>query len=96
MIEMFNYLRKISLGNWILIAMILGILTGLFLNFYVENQFIKNFILMNNVFYLGGDLFIRLMKMLVVPLVFCSILSLHQQSFADIFGLSFVLLCKFL
>ena len=73
MIEMFNYLRKISLGNWILIAMILGVLTGIFLNFYVENQFIKNFILMDNVFYLGGDLFIRLMKMLVVPLVFCSI-----------------------
>ena len=49
MIEMFNYLRKISLGNWILIAMVLGILTGVFLNFYVENQFIKNFILMFNV-----------------------------------------------
>ena len=71
---MLNYLRKISLGNWILIAMILGVLTGLFLNFHVENHFIKNFILMDNVFYLGGDLFIRLMKMLVVPLVFCSII----------------------
>ena len=49
---MFNYLRKISLGNWILIAMVLGILTGLFLNFHVEDPFIKNFILMDNVFYL--------------------------------------------
>lgn len=28
---------------------------------------------MENVFYLGGNLFIKLMKMLVVPLVFCSI-----------------------
>ncbi len=28
---------------------------------------------MDNVFYLGGNLFIKLMKMLVVPLVFCSI-----------------------
>ena len=80
---MFNYLRKISLGNWILIAMILGILTGLFLNFYVENPFIKNFILMDNVFYLGGDLFIRLMKMLVVPLVFCSII-MSLASVSDI------------
>ena len=70
---MFNYLRKISLGNWILIAMILGMLTGLFLNFYVEDPLIKNYILMDNVFYVGGELFIRLMKMLVVPLVFCSI-----------------------
>ena len=66
-------LRKISLGNWILIAMVLGILTGMFLNFYVDNPYIKDFILMDNVFYLGGDVFIRLMKMLVVPLVFCSI-----------------------
>ena len=55
---MFNYLRKISLGNWIIIAMVLGTLTGLFLNFYVDDPFIENFILMDNVFYLGGDLFI--------------------------------------
>ena len=80
---MFNYLRKISLGNWILIAMILGIFAGLFLNFFVENPFIKNFILMDNVFYLGGDLFIRLMKMLVVPLVFCSII-MSLASLSDI------------
>ena len=80
---MFKYLRKISLGNWILISMILGILTGLFLNFYVEDPFIKNFILMDNVFYLGGDLFIRLMKMFVVPLVFCSII-MSLASVSDI------------
>lgn len=29
---------------------------------------------MNNVFHLGGNVFIKLMKMLVVPLVFCSII----------------------
>ena len=80
---MFNYLRKISLGNWILIAMILGTLTGLFLNFYVENPFIKDYILMDNVFYIGGELFIRLMKMLVVPLVFCSII-MSLASISDI------------
>ena len=76
---MFNYLRKISLGNWILIAMILGILTGLFLNFYVDNTFI----LRDNVFYVGGELFIRLMKMIVVPLVFCSII-MSLASISDI------------
>ncbi len=80
---MFNYLRKISLGNWILIAMILGMLTGLFLNFYVEDPLIKNYILMDNVFYVGGELFIRLMKMLVVPLVFCSII-MSLASISDI------------
>ena len=70
---MINKLRSISLGNWILIGMVLGLIFGLILNFWVHNPFIKDVILMENVFYLGGNLFIRLMKMLVVPLVFCSI-----------------------
>ena len=71
---MINRLKKISLGNWILISMILGLIVGLILNFYVTNTFIKDLILIDNVFYLGGNLFIKLMKMLVVPLVFCSII----------------------
>ncbi len=70
---MLNKLKKISLGNWILIGMDLGLIFGLFLNFHVHNTFIKDIIFMDNVFYLGGNLFIKLMKMLVVPLVFCSI-----------------------
>ena len=69
-----NRLKDISLGNWILISMILGLIVGLILNFYVTDPFIKNLILIDNVFYLGGNLFIKLMKMLVVPLVFCSII----------------------
>ena len=71
---MINRLKEISLGNWILISMILGLIVGLILNFYVTNTFIKEVVLINNVFYLGGNLFIKLMKMLVVPLVFCSII----------------------
>ena len=70
---MINNLRKISLGNWILIGMVLGLIVGLILNFWVHDPFIKNVIFMDNIFYLGGNLFIKLMKMLVVPLVFCSI-----------------------
>ena len=70
---MINNLRKISLGNWILIGMVLGLIVGLILNFQVHDPFIKNVIFMDNIFYLGGNLFIKLMKMLVVPLVFCSI-----------------------
>lgn len=70
---MINNLRKISLGNWILIGMVLGLIVGLVLNFWVHDPFIKNVIFMDNIFYLGGNLFIKLMKMLVVPLVFCSI-----------------------
>ena len=70
---MIDKLKNISLGNWILIGMVLGLIFGLFLNFNVHDPFIKNVIFMDNVFYLGGNLFIKLMKMLVVPLVFCSI-----------------------
>lgn len=70
---MISKLKSISLGNWILIGMVLGLIFGLILNFGVHDYFIKNVIFMDNVFYLGGNLFIKLMKMLVVPLVFCSI-----------------------
>lgn len=66
-------IKKISLGNWMLIGMVLGFIVGMILNFYVTDQFIKDIILLNNVFYLGGTGFIKLMKMLVVPLVFFSI-----------------------
>lgn len=52
----------------------IGLIVGLILNFYVTNTFIKDLILIDNVFYLGGTLFIKLMSMLVVPLVFCSII----------------------
>ena len=66
-------IKEISLGNWMLIGMILGFIVGLILNFYVSDPFIKDTILANNIFYLGGNVFIKLMKMLVVPLVFFSI-----------------------
>ncbi len=70
---MIERLKNISLGNWMLIGMILGFLVGLILNFFVNDPFIKNTLLVDNIFYLGGTVFIRLMKMLVVPLVFFSI-----------------------
>ena len=70
---MINRMKKISLGNWILIGMILGLIVGLFLNLSFKNDFIENTLIMDNFLYLGGNVFIRLMKMLVVPLVFCSI-----------------------
>ncbi|WP_458406133.1 dicarboxylate/amino acid:cation symporter [Methanobrevibacter sp.] len=71
---MITHLKKISLGNWMLIGMVLGVIFGFFLNFYVSDTFIKDIILINNVFYIGGTGFIKLMKMLVVPLVFFSII----------------------
>jgi len=76
-------LKSISLSNWILIGMILGFIVGLILNFFVTDPFIKDIILIDNVFYLGGNVFIKLMKMLVVPLVFCSIV-VGAASISDI------------
>ena len=53
--------------------MILGLIFGIIINLFIHDPFIKDILLMNNIFYLGGNVFIKLMKMLVVPLVFCSI-----------------------
>ena len=36
---MINKLRSISLGNWILIGMVLGLIFGLILNFWVHNPY---------------------------------------------------------
>lgn len=80
---MTSKLKSISLSNWILIGMILGFIVGLILNFFVTDPFIKDIILIDNVFYLGGNVFIKLMKMLVVPLVFCSIV-VGAASISDI------------
>ena len=66
-------LKDISLGNWIFISMILGLIVGLILNFYVTDSFFKDTILMDNLFNILGNGFIKLIKMIVVPLVFCSI-----------------------
>ena len=63
--------------------MILGFIVGLILNFFVTDPFIKDIILVDNIFYLGGTGFIKLMKMLVVPLVFFSIV-VGAASISDI------------
>ena len=70
---MISKIKKISWGNWILISMILGLIVGLILNYYVKDSFIKDTILLNNLFNILGNGFIKLIKMIVVPLVFCSI-----------------------
>ncbi|MFJ8119869.1 dicarboxylate/amino acid:cation symporter [Bacillus mycoides] len=54
----------------ILIALVLGLITGLVLNLYAPSLFTH---LNHYVFYPIGQLFIRLIKMLVIPVVFISI-----------------------
>ena len=65
--------KKISLPSKIFIALIVGAVTGMVLHYLVPDGNIKNDVIVEGVLYVLGQGFIRLMKMLVVPLVFCSL-----------------------
>lgn len=65
--------KKISLTTKIFIGLILGFLFGIILNELVPNGTIRDDIIINGILYVIGQGFIRLMQMLVVPLVFCSL-----------------------
>lgn len=68
-----NKLKELKLNDWIIISMVLGFLIGMIINLYASTSFVKD-IIIDNIFYFGGTAFINLMKMLVVPLVFFSII----------------------
>lgn len=65
--------KKISLTSMIFIALIAGAITGMVLHYLVPDSSVKNDVIVEGVLYVLGQGFIRLMKMLVVPLVFCSL-----------------------
>lgn len=65
-------MKKINLTTKIFIALILGIITGLALYPIRENAFVDTY-LINFVFSFLGTGFIRAIRMVVVPLVFCSL-----------------------
>ena len=65
--------KKLGLTSKIFIGLIGGLILGVVLNLFVPNGYIRDTILVDGVFYVVGNGFIRLMKMLVVPLVFCSL-----------------------
>lgn len=66
--------KKIGLTTKIFISLISGALLGIVLYYLVpESAFVDTF-LTNGVFYVVGNGFLRLMQMLVVPLVFCSLI----------------------
>lgn len=62
-----------GLTTKIFIALIVGAIFGMILHYAVPTGHIKDTILIEGILYIVGQGFIRLMKMLVVPLVFCSI-----------------------
>lgn len=66
--------KKPGLTTQIFIALIGGMLLGCILHYLVPSGYIKDTILINGIFYVIGNGFLRLMQMLVVPLVFCSII----------------------
>ncbi len=65
--------KSAGLTTWILASLVAGIVVGLGLSFIAPAGSAVNNILVENVFYVLGQWFIRLMQMIVVPLVFCSI-----------------------
>ena len=74
--------KTVNMTTWILVALIVGIVVGLVCSGFVkEGDWFDTYII-EGVFYVLGQWFIRLMQMLVVPLVFCSIVC-GAASMAD-------------
>lgn len=65
--------KKLGLSTKIFIALFLGSIFGLCINFYLPSGAFKDEILINGILYIVGNGFIRLMQMLVIPLVMCSL-----------------------
>ena len=66
--------KKIGLTTRIFISLLLGAILGIVLHYCVlPNNAVQN-ILVDGVFYVVGQGFLRLMQMLVVPLVLCSLI----------------------
>ena len=65
--------KKIGLTTKIFIALLAGAIFGIILCYAVPSGHIKDDIIVEGVLYVVGQGFIKLMKMLVVPLVFCSL-----------------------
>lgn len=65
--------KKLGLTSKIFIGLIGGLILGVVLNLWVPHSTIRDEYVVNGVCYVIGNGFIRLMKMLVVPLVFFSL-----------------------
>ena len=66
--------KKIGLSTQIFIALLIGALFGVVIHFWIPSSYIKDTVIVEGVLYVVGQGFIRLMQMLVVPLVFCSLI----------------------
>lgn len=66
--------KKLGLSTQIFIALLIGALFGVAIHYWIPSSCIKDTIIVEGVLYVIGQGFIRLMQMLVVPLVFCSLI----------------------
>ncbi len=65
--------KRLSLTGWILLSLLAGMVAGVLVSVaFPTNSSVYDYVI-NGVFYVLGQWFIRLMQMIVVPLVFCSI-----------------------
>lgn len=65
--------KKTGLTTWIFIALLTGAVLGMLLHYLVPAGWVRDEIIINGVFQIIGQGFIRLMQMLVAPLVLCSL-----------------------
>ncbi len=66
--------KHMGLSTKIFIALLAGVVFGLLINFFLPSGMLKDTILINGILYIVGNGFIRLMQMLVIPLVICSLI----------------------
>ena len=66
--------KKIGLTGKIFIGLILGAVTGVIFHYLIPAGYVRDTIFVEGIFYVIGQGFLRLMQMLVVPLVFCSLI----------------------
>ena len=66
--------RTIGLSTKIFISLLLGAAAGIAVNYGLPSGYFKDTILVNGILYVIGNGFIRLMQMLVIPLVMCSLI----------------------
>lgn len=62
-----------GLTTKIFVALLIGALVGVGIHYFLPEGYVRDAIIIEGVFYVVGQGFIRLMQMLVVPLVFCSL-----------------------
>jgi Na+/H+-dicarboxylate symporter len=67
-------IKHMGLSTKIFIALLAGAVFGLLINFFLPTGVLKDTILIDGVLYIIGNGFIRLMQMLVIPLVICSLI----------------------